>query len=248
MKKFGAIIIENDPFQTKKINTILSKNFPNIIISDIAKNMKEALHIIRNNEFDIIILDVNFENNSGFELLKKTSAHVNDKELIILSSQEKYALQAFKYVATDYILKPLIAEDIIRAITKALKNSHLKRGYEENKIKRHINPLKILAIPSVTDVKIIPINDIIYLESEGRYTIFHTTKNPKLVSSKNLGEYEKMLINNSFFRIHHSYLANMDFALNIQKKDGAYLEIQDKTYLPISKRKTEPLYRFLGIR
>ncbi len=250
MNKLHAIIIEDDPCDVELLKQILHKNCPYITISGFAKNIEEATKAMKKNKFDIIFLDINLGSDCAFELLKTSSSKIiNEKELIITSSHKKYALEAFKYVATDYVLKPIAPDDIILAVEKARKNIDLKRSSSKQNEEFYTKePLKMIAIPSLNDVKIIPVDDIVYLQSEGRYTIFYTSKNTTLVSSKNLGEYEKVLAHNHFFRIHHSYLVNVNYALNVQKKDGAYLEIPNQKYLPISKRKTDLFYQFLGIR
>lgn len=249
MQKLNAIIIEASVCHIEFIEKILHKKHPSITVSGVAKTIDEANRIIKNNKFDIVFLDMNLDGDSDFDLLKSLSPHIAEKELIITSSYKKHALEAFKYLATDFIIKPLFPDDIVKAVEKARRNIELKRLTTRRHEEFHDHkPLRALAIPSLTEVKIIPVDDIIYLQSEGRYTIFYTSNNMTIVSSKNIGEYEKALINNNFFRIHHSYLANMNLALNILKKDGMYLEMAKKKYLPISKRKTDPLYLFLGIR
>ena len=135
------------------------------------------------------------------------------------------------------------------AVEKAKHNIILKELVRTSALPVQLKkPLVQLAIPSVEKVEIINISDVLYLESEGRYTIFHMKDNTKQMASKNLGEYEKLLVHNNFLRIHHSILANMDFAQNIHKKDGFYLNIGDKKHLPISKRKINHLYKYLNLK
>lgn len=248
MSKLHAVTIGDKPKDLSILERTLSKNCPDIMISERAKNTSEASDIIEKDEFDIIFLDLDLGNEQAFQFLEESLPQLDGKELVIISSHKEDAVEAFKYMATDFILKPIGPDAVIQAADKIRKNIDMKVSYIRNREIIDKGPAKIIAIPSLTDIKIIPVNDIIYLESEGRYTIFHTVKNERLISSRNLGMYEKILVNNSFLRIHHSYLVNMNFALNIQKKDGFYIEVPNKKYLSISKRKVDSLYEFLSIK
>ncbi|WP_378188133.1 LytR/AlgR family response regulator transcription factor [Aquimarina sp. W85] len=247
MKQIRTIIIDNNPEHAALLDQTLLKKYDNIVISSTATTLRDAKENIKKDDYDIIILNVMLENECTFESLSSFMHYANERELIILSHTEKYALNAFEYGATDFVIVPVTSNAITKAIDKAIKNILLKdanisQGFQSSK-----KPLEIIAISNTHKVDLIPVNEIIYLKSEGKYTLFHTTKKGDLLSSKNLGEYEKLLSDDSFFRIHHSYIANIKYAINIQKKDGIYLEIPNKQFLPISKRKRESLYQYLGI-
>lgn len=246
MSKLYAVIIEDSSDDSSTLENILSKDCPDVVISGRANTIDKVSKIIEKDEFDTIFLDL--ESEHAFDFLENTLSHLDGKELVVLSSQKEHAVEAFKYMAIDFVLKPITPDTIIQAVDKARRNIDLKVSHVQNREISDRGPVKIIAIPSLTDIRIIPVDDIVYLESEGRYTLFHTVKNEKLMSSRNLGTYEKVLANNNFLRIHHSYLVNMHFALNIQKKDGFYMEMPNKKYLSISKRKMDTLYEFLSIK
>lgn len=248
MHKIYIVLIEDTSKNSSTLEPMLSKNCPDVIISGTAKNITEADEIIAKDEFDAIFLDLDIGSEEAFRFLEKSLPILDEKELVIISSGTEHAIEAFQYMAIDFILKPVLPEAIMQAVERVRKNVDLRIVQTQNREMLDKGPVKIIAIPSLTDIKIVPVDDIIYLESEGRYTLFHTVKNEKLVSSRNLGMYEKILVNNSFLRIHHSYLVNMNFALNIQKKDGFYMEVPNKRFLSISKRKMDALYEFLSIK
>ena len=185
---------------------------------------------------------------SSFRILEEINS-LKETEIIIISSHSKYALKAFEYMAVDFILKPLKPENLMLAVKKAKNNIELKMLSSMKNVEQdsHVG-IKQLAIPSVESIEIIKVNQVLYLESDGRYTLFHMKNNSSIMASKNLGEYEKLLGNNYFFRIHHSLLVNMDYAVNIHKKDGNYLQLSSQKYLPISKRRVNSLYRFLNLK
>ena len=244
-----AIIIEDDSCQVELLKQVIRRNCPNVAVKTVAKCKKGALKILKQGKFDIIFLDVNLGGDCAFELFEHFPEHLKEKELIVISSEKDYALEAFSYAATDYILKPIVAEDVIKAVEKAQSNLELKRSYTRKDEKPvAADPLKIIAISCLNEVKIIKVDEILYLKSDGNYTVFHTSNGEMILSSKNLGSYENLLQHNNFFRTHHSYLVNMNFVSNVQKKDGVYLEIVDQQFLPVSKRRIDSFYQYLRIK
>ncbi|UOB18437.1 LytR/AlgR family response regulator transcription factor [Abyssalbus ytuae] len=248
MKELNVIIVEKDPLNLKSINSTLARNYQHSMVPTVAPSVKDAYKFIEENEYDLIFVDIDIKKDDISNLLGEITSRLHDEELIVVSQNKDHAFESFRYSAIDYIMKPLCIEDIDNAMEKAKRNIELKILLNEKAgITSFEKPKRIVAVPSLTEVKILNVKDIIYLQSDGRYTVFHTINNHSVVSSKNLGHYEKLLIHNSFFRIHHSYLVNVDFALNVCKKGGAYLEVLDKKYLPISKRKADAFYRFLDM-
>ncbi len=248
MKKLEAIIIEDDKDHIAILQLYLSKYCSDIMVTATASTIKCAIDLLQENKPDIIFLDVDIQGESSFKILKKLP-FLKEIEIIITSSHREYALEAFKHLVTDYVLKPLQPEPLLGAIQKVKKNIEMEAmANQENGPNEQCDPLKRLAIPYVETVEIIAVDEVMYLESEGRYTTFYLQDNTTQTASKNLGEYEKLLCNNSFLRIHHSLLVNMDFALNIHKKDGYYLTLPSQKYLPISKRKINTLYRYLHLK
>lgn len=245
----NAIIIEDNSCQAELLKQVIKKYCPKVKVKSVAQCMGQANKVLKETEYDIIFLDVNLGSDCAFKLLETCASYIQDKELIVISADKEHALEAFSYAAIDYILKPIAPEGVIKAVNKARTNIDLKRSFSRSNEKPiPTEPLKILAIPSLSEVKIIKVDDILYLQSEGRYTIFYTINGEKIVSSKNLGTYEELLRNNNFFRNHHSYLVNVNFISNVQKKDGVYLKILDKKYLPVSTRRIEPFYQYLRIK
>ncbi len=249
MKKLEAFIIEDDKDHIAVLQMYLSTHCKDILeVTATASTIKDATDLLKENRPDLMFLDVDIQGESSFQILEKLP-FLSEVEIIITSSHREYALEAFKHLVTDYVLKPLQLEPLLVAIQKVQKNIALKAlANEKNESAEPAEPLKRLAIPSVETVEIIAVDEVMYLESEGRYTTFYLKDNTTQTASKNLGEYEKLLSNNSFLRIHHSFLVNMDFALNIHKKDGFYLRMTTQKYLPISKRKINTLYRYLNLK
>ncbi len=243
-----ALIIEDDQDHRDLLVLLLKKNCPNVHVTDWARNIKEAIDLLSTGTYDLVFMDVNLGEEYAFDIIKNTP-FLSEKQVVIVSSHREYALEAFKFVATDYILKPVTSDSLVDSVTKVQNNIYLQRiASEKNNTIVNGKPLKRIAIPSLSDVSIIAVDDLLYLQSEGRYTKFYLTDGTTKLASKNLGEYEKLFAHNNFYRVHHSYLVNMDFALNIHKTDGNYMELPNRVHIPISKRKLDGLYQFLNIK
>ena len=248
MDEFTCVIIEDDLDHIEILKIFLQNFCKEIKIMGSAETISDAKKILNELKPDIIFLDMELDGKSSFRILEEINC-LQEAEIIIISSHSEYALKAFEYMAVDFILKPLKPESLMLAVKKAKNNIELKMLSSMKNVEQDSNiVIKQLAIPSVESVEIIQVNQVLYLESDGRYTLFHLKDNSSVIASKNLGEYEKLLGNNHFFRIHHSLLVNMDYAVNIHKKDGNYLQLTSQKYLPISKRRVNSLYRFLNLR
>lgn len=136
--------------------------------------------------------------------------------------------------------------ELIVALDKAVKSIKEKNELEKSKTGKDCSDL--IAIPYSNKIDIIHPEDIVYIEADGRYTIFHLTNGNHKIASRNLGEYEKLLNTKHFFRIHHSYIVNLNMVTNINKSSGNYCELLNNKALPIAKRRQEQLHRFLKIK
>lgn len=246
MKGLGVVIVEEYPKAVGSIYSMLSEKTPGVKISGCAESVERACEVMAGVAFDAVFLDMDVIGDDVDGALESMEAFCADKGLVAVSHTKSHAFDSFRFPAVDYLLKPLTFKEVVRALDRSEK---LKKGVVSVNGGFGISgPISIVAIPSISEVKILRVDDIAYLKSDGRYTVFYTVREETIVSSKHLGYYEKLLaMNPNFFRIHHSYIVNVDLAVNVYKKDGVYLEIQNKKYLPISKRKTESFYKFLGI-
>jgi len=186
------------------------------IISNFCININSVVHVlsiddgireINCNRPDIIFLDVMFKDTIIFDYLDKFS--LGDIPVVFLSSDKEFALNAFKNNAVDFILKPLNVESVILAMNKAIK------AIKQNAIDTHDYSTKkrneafeYLAISSLDKIDFIKRDDVMFCMAEGKYTTFFLFGGKKIVSSKNLGEYEKILDNSFFYRVHHGYIFN----------------------------------------
>lgn len=250
MKTITAIIIEENTQEAQQLKNVIEQQCPDVAIACISHNPDETKRILSDTAYDIIILGLKTGINHAFEILQGYPKAILEKALLLVTTQQERTLQVIANTSINFVAQPLEPDTIIEAIRKVKENLlEPKSSYEiPQRDSISSKPLNLLAIPSSNDIKLIKINDILYLESEGRYTTFHTAKNQMIVSSTNIGEYQKKLTYNNFFRIHNSFLVNMDNIVNVQKKDGVYIEMNNRAMIPVAKRKKESLFQFLGIK
>lgn len=247
-KKLTALIVDDEIENINLINIYLKKYCKRIKETFVAQTVDDAVSKYLEHYPDILILDIELnEEANSFHILQKIP--YTNAEIIFITSHKHYAIEAINSVIPSaYLVKPINPSDFILAIEKAVKNIETKRIFEESDSEINDKYLEFIAIPSTNKIDIIHPGDIVYIEADGRYTIFHLTNGNHKIASRNLGEYEKQLDPKQFFRIHHSYIVNLNMVVNINKSAGNYCELLNNKALPIAKRRQERLHRFLKIK
>lgn len=193
------------------------------------------------------------DHDNSFHLLEnldKTSFHI-----IFTTAYDEFAIKAFRYNATDYLLKPIVIDDLIKAVHRVEEQIHKKEFIDQENIKQlsetilKKQPLNYLTVSGMNRVDFIQPDDIVYLKSAGRYTeFFLQDKKRKIISSRPIGEYETILPQDRFYRIHNSYLINLSALININKRAGNYCELTNGVSLPISRRRFEGLIKLMLLK
>ena len=250
MKTFKAIIIEENINEAEQIKKLIEQQCADIIITDMTACPISTKNSIEKNHFDIIIMGLQTGRNYAFDLLENSAINIDEKEIILLASEKERRSHLFANAALDCIARPLATDGLPVAIQKA-RNSFEDQDDSPSSVisvGEPKTPLHLIAIPSIDEVRLVKVADIIYLKSDGKYTSFFTTDKQKLMSSTNLGFYEKKLENNRFFRVHNSYLIHLDEIVNLHKRDGMYVEMSNGDMIPVAKRKKDSLFQCLGIK
>lgn len=233
-----AAIVDDSPFAMQALETLLQKKFPHIIIDKTFTDPLAAVPYLKKNPVSLLFLDVQMPGLNGFELLEKIGGFKG--HVIFTTSHDKFAAQAFRYHALDYLVKPVELKELKEALDKLDKVSTSVDQNKELLQKAHQLKFAInkLGIPTMEGMLFIDINNIIRCESDNVYTIVFLDKD-KIVSSKNLGFYETMLVERGFFRIHTSHLINLNHIKKYVKGDGAYVVMSDDTNITIARRRKE---------
>jgi two-component system, LytTR family, response regulator len=240
---FTAIIIDDVDNSRLTLAHDLKQYCSQIKIIGEANSVKTAIDEISQKKPDVVFLDIQLGDGLGFEILETIKDF--DFQVIFTTALDTYGIKAIKFSALDYLLKPIDPDELVEAVNK-LENT------KKDNIKDSINLLlnnikdtnpgnKRIALNSADKIHMVYITDIIRCESQGSYTIFHLKDKEQIVVTKNLKEYENLLEDYSFIRIHHSHLINFAYLKEFVKKDGGYAVMTDNSQVPVSFRKRNDL-------
>ncbi len=239
-----VVIIDDEAPARKLISNIIKSNFTELEVAGFGSDVKSGLEVINAHLPDIVFLDVDMPDGTGFNLLQRLGK-INFK-LIFITAHSQYAIQAIKFSALDYFLKPIDIIEFTASLDKII--SSIKKEEQELSISAFMNNMedaknKKLVLNTSENIFVVNVSDIIRCFSEGNYTTFFIKDQPKITISKTLKEYEHLLTNYDFIRIHRSHLININF---IQKysKNNSVLCMKDNSKCPVSYRKKDELLRF----
>jgi len=239
-----TIIIDDEEKARKTIYNYLSAYCKEVELVAQADNVESGYKAIIENKPELVLLDINMPDGTGFDLLKKLDKI--DFKLIFITAYEEYAIKAFKFSALDYLLKPVNPQELIEAIDKAKKvidSESFELGYRAflSNYNSKTKSDKKLVLKTSESIYMIDIKDIIRCEADGGYTTFFLNDSRKILVSKNLKEYEDILAEYNFFRPHHSHLVNLDYMQSFEKRDGGTIVMKDKSSVPVATRRKDEL-------
>lgn len=244
------LIVEDNVSAREMLEELLSELYPNVDSITGVENITEGLEFIQKNKPELVFLDVELPDGTAFDLLKKINQI--DFRIIFTTAHEKYALQAIKYSALDYLLKPINIEELENAIEKIDKE--VERQSIDLKIKTLLTNIaeesnqcsRRIILKDKYGIQIVRIEDIIHLEAMGNYTkFFIKNREHPIVNSKILKEYVKLLPESSFFRCHQSHLVNIHYLSRYDKREGDMLVLEDGSKVPLATRKKEALLKII---
>jgi two-component system LytT family response regulator len=240
-----AVIIDDEHDAIESVKLLLKENFTNISIVDTAQSVKDGEKIIKDNKPDIVFLDVEMLDGTGFDLLEKIEER--DFSVIFITAYNQYAIKAFKYSAIDYILKPIGVEEFIEAVNK-IENTNNKTDNNIDILLENIKkekPEKI-ALSTTEGIEFVKISDIIYVCAEGSYSTLRFVDSSELVVSKNIGELESLLVDYTFYRSHQSYLINLLHVKKVTRSDNEVV-MDDGSVTFLSRRKKKQFMELMTI-
>jgi two-component system, LytTR family, response regulator len=213
-----------------------------------ANGVKTGLESIEQNSPNIVFLDVELDDGTGMDLLSKLNG-INF-HLVFVTAHNKYAIDAFRFSAIDFLLKPISVEELIETfdkISKQLKNEFLQDQLQimQGSLDKITGKEKKIVLKDSNSIYFVNVTDIIRCESDGQYTEFYIENTKKIVISKSLKEYEEMLESYGFIRPHHSHLINTNKILRFNKGDGGTLVMQNNDEIPVSHRKKAQILQIL---
>jgi two-component system LytT family response regulator len=239
-----AAIIDDEALARDAIHNMLKLFCPNVQVVGQAFDVKSGVKIIKELKPDVVFLDIQMPDGSGFDMLKEFSS-INFKFIFVTAYQE-YAIRAFKFSALDYILKPVDPSDLISAVEKMQKTIQEEetnkkfQTFIENTQWHEKDPQKII-LKTLDSIIVAKIDSIVRCESQNNYTLFYFTDRPKLLVSRTLKDFDDILSSSGFFRAHQSHLVNLSFVKKYNRFPESHLVLNDGVKVPVSVRKRELL-------
>lgn len=247
-----AILIDDDVNLREGMKSLLSRFAPGINVIGEADSVATGIAAINHLKPQVVFLDIQLNDGTGFDILEKiaTKNKAINFNIVFITAHEQYAIKAFRFSALDFLLKPVDPEELLHVIQKIESVIEKKNDYSHinlllENIRKNVDNFKRIALSTSNGIHLFDICDIIRCESEDNYTRFYIKNSKPVLISKTLKEYEELLTEHKFERIHQSHLINLNYLKSYIKKDGGYVVMADDSYLPISQRKKERLQEIL---
>jgi two-component system LytT family response regulator len=238
------LIVIEDEFRTRNaIISIVEKNCKEITIEGWADNVNEAISLIANSKPDLVLMDIQLTDGNAFDILK--SFDDVDFGIIFLTAYENYALQAIKFSAFDYLLKPFTEEDLIKTITR-FKKKNQKGSLDVLLNNINSGGEKKIILKTNEDIFIVSVNEIIRCEADSSYTHFFLENGTHITVSGTLKKYDDYLKHFNFIRVHHSHIVNLNFITKFSKLKGGSLQLKNGDIIPVSKRKKDDMLKLFN--
>lgn len=242
-------VVDDSPDARTTLITLLKKHLPQASVHE-ADGVEAGFKLIKQINPEVVFLDVMMGDGTGFDLLAKIPSI--DFKIVFVSGYDTFAVRAFKFSAIDYLVKPVVESELIETISKLSKAltqqglnlmlQALQLNTDQSKKKKQ------LVLRDTDNVYAIDVHDIIRCQSNDNYTIFYTTTQKPIMVTKPLKEFDEMLEDFDFFRVHQSHLINLDFLVKFQRKEGGFAILKDGSEIPVASRKREPLLEKLASR
>lgn len=237
-----ALIVEDELHSRNFLKSIIEEFCPQINVVAMAADVEQGVAAIREYEPDLVFLDIEMQTGTGFDLLK----HFPEPKfnVIFTTAYDHYAMKAIKFSAIDYLLKPIEIEELQKAIEKWADKKILndnKRSVEvllqnlQSSQKNH----QSIGLSTSEGLEFVPLHEITHIESSGPYSHFFIKNKQKIIVSRHLKEYENLLSDHGFFRVHNSHIINLREVKKYLKSDGGIIVMNDETNIPISLKKKD---------
>lgn len=242
-----AAIIEDEYDCCALLKEMIENHCQELKVVGTAATVPQGIELIKTSQPDLIFLDIDISEGKGFDILDAVQS--TDFKVIFVTGYEAYAFKAIKYAALDYLLKPIILDELKQAIEKAKKWKPAPNEYIFF-IKETLNkPSSETDQVVLTDHKnhnIVNVEDIIYVEAQRSYTLFHFESKQNIIACNSLHHFEQLLPRHKFYRIHKSFIVNCDKVVSLETGRGGQVKMLDGQLLPIAFRRKAAFLRFFG--
>ncbi len=235
-----ALLIDDEKRARVNLQLLLEEYCPQITIVAEVENLAEGVKAIRKHQPDLVFLDIEMPGHSGLELLDFFNEEEINFGIIFTTAYNEYAIQAFKFSAIDYLLKPINPEELTAAVERFEKQLYSKESLKLLKANIQKEQLERIAVPNGNSLLFLDIADIMYIKGDGAYSDLFMSNGVKHTVSRNLKNFEELFQEETnLLRIHKSYMVNMAYTVAFHKADGGSLELKNGTHLPVSSEKSQ---------
>jgi two-component system LytT family response regulator len=242
-----TLIIDDEDHMRDSLAKLLQRHCPQVEVTGEACNVATGLNAIQNFHPDLVLLDIQMSDGTGFDLLNLCP--VIDFKIIFITAFDQYALQAFRFSAVDYLLKPVNPEMLAEAVERAgrliQEHHNLQLQALQENLKNVERQNKKIILKTTENIYLLDLNNIVSCESDNNYTNVYTTNGEKILVSKTLKEYDNLLAGCGFYRVHKSYLINLVHIKRFEKQDGGYIILTNDLKIPVASRKREEMLELL---
>jgi two-component system LytT family response regulator len=242
MALIRALVVDDEPNARQNLTILLETHCPSVEVVGTAGSVLEAVQAIKQWQPDVLLLDIEIGDGSGFDVLEKLASP--PPQVIFTTAFDHYAVKAFKFSAVDYILKPIDIDDLTAALGRVeekMKQTQISKKLEHlmtnlsGLSNRQERKMKRVGLPIQGGIQYFSISEIIRLQSQSNYTTFFLNQGREYLISRTLKEYDELLSDQGFVRIHQSHLINLEHVTQYQKADGGYVVMTDGSHVPLSK-------------
>ncbi|MCB0650895.1 MAG: response regulator transcription factor [Saprospiraceae bacterium] len=244
-----AVIVDDEMHSRETLKNLVQEFCSDVEVVGMAGSVKEALSIISAALPDLVFLDIELQPGTGFDVL--TQLKDLNFDVIFTTAFEQYAIKAVKFSSLDYLLKPIDVEELQQAVDKARKRKNqeiYKQQLETllNNLKQQPELNKI-CLATADGIEFVDVEQIIYCKANGSYTTFVLKNSPPVLVSKHLKEYETLLADQRFMRVHNSFLINLKEVKRFVRSDGGYIIMNNDDMVSISRGKKDEFLNIMSL-
>jgi two-component system LytT family response regulator len=242
----SAVLIDDELKMLDVLSKLLNLHCPHVKVAAAFTSPEEALRKVTEISPDVIFLDIQMPGLTGFEFLEALGMH--SCSVIFTTAYDDYAVQAFRVNALDYLLKPVDGDELVQAVNK-LRKKVVKppESTADLRFAKHVQSHFRLPVASSDGIKLVNLDQILYLEADKNYTVFYFTDGKQYVASRNLAYFENQLPDQSFFRSHNSYIINLHYVDKYIRGEGGFVEMSGGKQLEVSRKRKADLLQMLNI-
>ena len=247
----NAIIVEDEPRSREFLKNMVQEFCPQVVVAGTAASVEEAVAMIESVKPSLVFLDIEMHTGTGFDVLQKVKQ--KNFHVIFTTAYDHYAIQAIKFSAVDYLLKPIDVEELQQAVKKVeekvgANNSSQALDILLQNLKKSPGEDFSITLSTSDGLDFVPLKTILRLEASGPYTHFFMKDKRKVIVSRHMKEYEMLLTDHYFFRVHNSHIINMNEVSRMVKTDGGYAIMSDGTNISISPKKKDEFMELMKKR